>query len=91
MALAELLRMAEAELDLDTLRQRVRVMTQALMELEVPRHLGAGSRVREVSVECDSRGALPQGCKLPDPDSFSTRKAHEDQWRVSSRGSVNSP
>src|SRR3954464_12658985 len=35
MALAELLRKAEAEPDVDTLREGVRVMTQALMELEV--------------------------------------------------------
>jgi putative transposase len=41
MALAELLRKADAEPDLDTLREDVRVMTQALMELEVAQHLGA--------------------------------------------------
>src|ERR687885_603088 len=41
MALTELLRKAEAEPDLDTLREGVRVMTQALMELEVAQHLGA--------------------------------------------------
>src|SRR5439155_607622 len=41
MALAELLRKADAEPDLDTLREGVRVMTQALMELEVAQHLGA--------------------------------------------------
>ena len=41
MALAELLRKADAEPDLDTLREGVRVMTQALMELEVTQHLGA--------------------------------------------------
>jgi hypothetical protein len=35
MALAELLRKADAEPDLDTLREGVRVMTQALMELEI--------------------------------------------------------
>ena len=35
MALAELLRKADAEPDVDTLREGVRVMTQALMELEV--------------------------------------------------------
>ena len=40
MALAELLRKADAEPDLDTLREGVRVMTQALMELEVAQHLG---------------------------------------------------
>ena len=47
MALAELLRKADAEPDLDTLREGVRVMTQALMELEVAQHLGA-ERVRHV-------------------------------------------
>jgi hypothetical protein len=41
MALAELLRKAAAEPDLDTLREGVRVITQALMELEVAQHLGA--------------------------------------------------
>jgi putative transposase len=40
MALTELLRKAEAEPDLDTLREGVRVLTQALMELEVAQHLG---------------------------------------------------
>ena len=45
--LAELLRTADAEPDLDTLREGVRVMTQALMELEVAQHLGA-ERVRHV-------------------------------------------
>ena len=39
--LAELLRKADAEPDVDTLREGVRVMTQALMELEVAQHLGA--------------------------------------------------
>src|ERR687888_2699836 len=41
MALAELSRKADAEPDVDTLREGVRVMTQALMELEVAQHLGA--------------------------------------------------
>jgi hypothetical protein len=41
MAVAELLRKADAEPDVDTLREGVRVMTQALMELEVAQHLGA--------------------------------------------------
>ena len=41
MALADLLRKAEAEPDLDTLREGVRVMSQALMELELAQHLGA--------------------------------------------------
>ena len=41
MALTELLRKAEAEPDLDTLREGVRVLTQAVMEVEVAQHLGA--------------------------------------------------
>ena len=50
MALAELLRKADAEPDVDTLREGVRVMTQALMELEVAQHLGA-ERVRHVGAQ----------------------------------------
>ena len=41
MALAELVRKAEAEGDVDFLRDGVRVLSQALMELEVAQHLGA--------------------------------------------------
>lgn len=41
MALTDLLRKAEAEPDLDTLREGVRVLTQALLEIEVAQHLGA--------------------------------------------------
>ncbi len=41
MALADLLRKAEAEPGLDVLREGVRVLAQALMELELTRHLGA--------------------------------------------------
>src|SRR5215470_18573903 len=40
-ALAELLRKTDAEPDIDTLREGVRVVTHALMELEVAQHLGA--------------------------------------------------
>jgi putative transposase len=40
-ALAELLRKAAAEPDLDTLREGVRGLTQALMEPAVAQHLGA--------------------------------------------------
>ena len=42
MALAELLRKAEAEPGLDVLREGVRVLAEALMALEVEQHLGAG-------------------------------------------------
>ena len=41
MALAELLRKAELERDADFLREGVRVLGQALMELEVTQHVGA--------------------------------------------------
>ncbi len=41
MALADLRRKAEAEPSLDVLREGVRVLAEALMELEVTRHLGA--------------------------------------------------
>lgn len=41
MALAELLRKADLEPEVDVLREGVRVLAQALMELEVEQHLGA--------------------------------------------------
>jgi transposase-like protein len=41
MALAELVRKAEVEPDVDVLREGVRVLSQALLELEVAQHLGA--------------------------------------------------
>ncbi len=41
MALAELLRKADLEPEVDVLREGVRVLSQALMELEVSQHLGA--------------------------------------------------
>src|SRR3712207_1641536 len=41
MALAELVRKAEANGDVDFLREGVRVLTQALMEIEVSQQLGA--------------------------------------------------
>lgn len=41
MALIELLRKAEVEQDTDVLREGVRVLSQALMELEVSQHLQA--------------------------------------------------
>jgi hypothetical protein len=57
MALAELLRKADAEPDLGTLREGVRAMTQARMELEVaqhlsaelPAHVGAAGRTQSLS------------------------------------------
>ncbi len=46
MALAELLRKAEAEPHTDVLREGARVLAQALMELEVEQHVGAARRER---------------------------------------------
>ena len=46
MALTELLRKAELERDADFLREGVRVLSQALMELEVTQHLGADRHER---------------------------------------------
>src|SRR6266581_7610443 len=56
MALAELLRKAGAEPDMDTLREGVRVMTQALMELEVAQHLGAERYQRSPERHGDRNG-----------------------------------
>ena len=46
MALAGLLHKAQVEPDTDFLREGVRVLSQALMELEVTQHLGAGRHER---------------------------------------------
>jgi putative transposase len=46
MALEELLRKAQLEGDLDFLREGVRVLSQAVMELEVTQHLGAARHER---------------------------------------------
>jgi transposase-like protein len=46
MALAALLRKAEAEPGLDVLREGVRVLAEALMELEVEQHVGAARHER---------------------------------------------
>jgi transposase-like protein len=46
MALAELLRKAEADPGMDVLREGVRVLAEAIMELEVEQHLGAGRHER---------------------------------------------
>ena len=46
MALAELVRKAEQQGDVDFLREGVRVLSQALMEVEVSQHLGAGKHER---------------------------------------------
>ncbi len=43
MALADLVRKAEEHGDVDFLREGVRVLTQALMEIEVSQQLGAGT------------------------------------------------
>lgn len=49
MALLDLLRKAELEQDADFLRDGVRVLSQALMELEVTQHLGAERHERTVA------------------------------------------
>lgn len=46
MALAELLRKAETDPGVDVLREGVRVLAEALMDLEVEQHLGAGRHER---------------------------------------------
>jgi putative transposase len=46
MALAELVRKAEQQGDVDFLREGARVLSQALMEVEVSQHLGAGRHER---------------------------------------------
>ena len=46
MALAELVRKAEAEPGLDVLREGVRVLAEAIMDLEVEQHLGAARHER---------------------------------------------
>ena len=44
--LSELLRKAHMEGDVDFLREGVRVLAQALMEIEVEQHVGAGRHER---------------------------------------------
>jgi transposase-like protein len=51
MALAELLRKAEADPGVDVLREGVRVLAEAVMELEVEQHLGAGRHERHAARE----------------------------------------
>lgn len=51
MALAELLRKAEADPGVDVLREGVRVLAEAVMELEVEQHLGAGRHERTAGRE----------------------------------------
>ena len=46
MALAELVRKAEQQGDVDFLREGVRVLSQALLEVEVAEHLGDGRHER---------------------------------------------
>ena len=58
MALLELLRKAEMEGDADFLREGVRVMGQALMELEVSLHIGAERHER--TAECQQRFEIQQ-------------------------------
>ena len=46
MALTELLRKAEADPGRDVLRDGVRVLAEALMDLEIEQHVGAGRHER---------------------------------------------
>jgi transposase-like protein len=59
MALAEMVRKAEADGDVDFLKERVRVLSQALMEVEVAQHIGAEryerTGERKWTAECVSR------------------------------------
>jgi putative transposase len=57
MALAELLRKAEAEPGLDVLRDGVRVLAEAIMDLEVEQHLGAGRHERTPAREGHRNGS----------------------------------
>src|SRR5258708_17653212 len=62
MALAELLRKADAEPDLDTLPEGVRVMAQALMELEMAQHLGAERYQRSPDRQGERNGYRDRNC-----------------------------
>src|SRR6266571_2923087 len=55
MALAELVRKAEQQGDVDFLREGVRVLSQALMEVEVSQHIGAERYERSPEREWDTR------------------------------------
>jgi putative transposase len=57
MALAELLRKAEAEPGLDVLREGVRVLAETLMALEVEQHLGAARHERTPTRSGQRNGA----------------------------------
>src|SRR5579863_5562805 len=57
MALEALLRKAQVEQDVDFLREGVRVLAQAVMELEVTRHVGAGRYERTAERTGERNGA----------------------------------
>ncbi|MBI4579038.1 MAG: hypothetical protein HY718_05005 [Planctomycetes bacterium] len=76
MGLQELLRKAELDQDADFLRDGVRVLAQALMELEVGQHLGAAATSRSRAWPCwpptrrrcppaPCWGISPPNCYLP--------------------------
>lgn len=60
MALADLVRKAEADGDVDFLREGVRVLSQALMEVEVAQHLGADRYERTGERRGERNGSRPR-------------------------------
>ena len=71
MALAELVRKAEEHGDVDFLRDGVRVLSQALMEVEVSQHLGAERHERTAERSGQRRN---QQCVIP-PRRWSGQRA----------------
>ena len=61
MALAALLRKAEAEPGLDVLREGVRVLAEAVMALEVEQHVGAAPHERTPERTGQRNGAIGNG------------------------------
>ena len=60
MALADVVRKAEADGDVDFLREGVRVLSQALMEVEVAQHLGAERYERTGERRGERNGTRPR-------------------------------
>jgi hypothetical protein len=66
MALEELLRKAELNGDVDFLREGVRVLSQAVMELEVAQHVGAQRTVCTFGLQYQQGHRCRQ--RFPSPD-----------------------
>jgi putative transposase len=64
--LSELLRKAMIEQDADFLKEGVRVLSQALMELEVEEHVGAGRNERAVPLARDNATDTAIGSGTPE-------------------------